>query len=448
LGEERIFSTVGIWQKKTLRSLLVPGGLLLLASAALLRGGFIPISGPAVDFSYYTICSGAVLVAWRFHSSRNLFALLSIVLANRAVEFFSSGRRGQSGPGHIALEAVAFLLPLNFIVISFLKERGFTFPAITARAALLFFESVYVAVICRPGQSAGPDFLRWRLLGGTALLGSKLPHLGLLTFAIALLLLFIQFVQRPQVLGSGLLWALGAAFLGLQAGGTGKTASAYVAVAGLILVASIIENSYVLAYHDELTGLASRRAYSEALLRLEEPYAVAVVDIDHFKAFNDNYGHDTGDQVLRLVATKLEQVSGGGQAFRVGGEEFSILFRGKRAKEAAEHLELLRSTIEASRFRVRQGEERRQSTPRAPDRRVSPRKSAPARKSHGVPVKGDLSVTVSIGVAEPNAKLRDVRGVIEAADKALYRAKRAGRNRVETALASRARPSEAGRVTA
>jgi diguanylate cyclase (GGDEF)-like protein len=439
---------VEVWQKKTLRSLLVPGGLLLLASVVLLRGGFLAISGPAVDFSYYAVFSAGVLVAWRFHSSRNLFALLSIVLANRAVEFFSSGRREAAGPGHIALAAVTFLLPLNFIVIAFLKERGLTFPAVITRSALLFFESVYVAVICRPGQSAGPDFLRWPLLGKTVLIWSKLPQLGLLTFALALLVLFIKFVQRQQILGSGLLWALGAAFLGLQAGGTGKTASAYVATAGLILVASIIENSYVLAYHDELTGLASRRAYNEALLRLEEPYAVAVVDIDHFKAFNDEYGHDTGDQVLRLVATKLEQVSGDGQAFRVGGEEFSILFRGKCGKEVAEHLELLRSTIAASRFRVRRGGERRQSVPRAPDRRVTSRKPARARKSPAAPLNGDLSVTVSIGVAEPNAKLRDVRQVIEAADKALYRAKRGGRNRVEMASASRARSSEEGRITA
>ena len=118
-------------------------------------------------------------------------------------------------------------------------------------------------------------------------------------------------------------------FISLQAGGVSPTATSYMATAGLILVGSIIENSYLLAYHDELTTLPARRAFNEALLRLEDSYAVAVVDIDHFKKFNDTYGHETGDQVLRLVAAKLATVTGGGRAYRVGGEEFSILFPGK-----------------------------------------------------------------------------------------------------------------------
>ena len=102
---------------------------------------------------------------------------------------------------------------------------------------------------------------------------------------------------------------------------------------------SIIENSYLLAYHDELTTLPSRRAFNDALLRLQDPYSIAVVDIDHFKRFNDTYGHDTGDQVLRLVAAGLSRVTGGGQAYRCGGEEFKILFPGKTTAEVVEHLE-------------------------------------------------------------------------------------------------------------
>ena len=121
----------------------------------------------------------------------------------------------------------------------------------------------------------------------------------------------------------------------------------------------MVENSYVLAYHDELTSLPARRAFNEALLGLQKPYTIGVVDIDHFKKFNDTYGHETGDQVLRMVAAKLARVSGGGQAFRVGGEEFAILFSGESLPEALPHLEILRMEIEASAFRVRGGQERR-----------------------------------------------------------------------------------------
>src|SRR5207244_6077403 len=105
------------------------------------------------------------------------------------------------------------------------------------------------------------------------------------------------------------------------------------------------------------TGLHSRRAFNDALLRLKPPYAVAAVDIDHFKSINDTYGHDIGDQVLRMVASKLARVGGGGDPFRVGGEEFTILFPGRTGKEIVDILELLRLNIESSTFRVRSGEE-------------------------------------------------------------------------------------------
>jgi GGDEF domain-containing protein len=439
---------VNISQKRTLQSLFVPGSLFLLTAVAILYGGFVAISVPAINFYYYAAFAAGILLAWRFRSSRILFALITIFLANRAVDFFSAGRTLPSGPGRIALEAIALLVPINFIVIGFMQERGLSLPDVAPRAAMLFFESVFVAVICRVGEGAGPPFLHWHIFGRTLFVWTKLPQLSLLAFVSAFTILLLQFMLQRQPLGSGLLWSLAAAFLGLQAGGTGKIASAYIATAALILLTSIIENSYVLAYHDELTHLPSRRAYNEALLRLDEPYAIAVVDIDHFKNFNDTYGHDTGDQVLRLVAAKLEQVSGGGQAFRVGGEEFSILFPGKRMKEVVEHLELLRETIEGAVFRVRGGVERRQSPPRAPDRRASARKSMSARKVITDPTSENLSVTVSIGVAEPANRLREVEEVIEAADKALYRAKRAGRNRVEAASASRVRSSAASRITA
>jgi diguanylate cyclase (GGDEF)-like protein len=268
----------------------------------------------------------------------------------------------------------------------------------------------------------------------------------LLLFAAAFAVLLIRFLLYRRAVEAGLLWSLAATFLSLQVGSVGRTSSAYVATAGLILVSSIIENSYFLAYHDELTALPARRAFNDALLRLQPPYAVAVVDIDHFKNFNDAYGHETGDQVLRMVAGRLAHVTGGGQAFRVGGEEFSILFPGKSMQEVVPHLELLRTLIEGSKFLVRGGQERRY-TPRGPDRRATDgktgarRKTARSDRTYARSTGRELSVTVSIGVAEPTAKVQEVELVIQAADKALYRAKQTGRNRVESATTLRARGS-------
>jgi diguanylate cyclase (GGDEF)-like protein len=437
-------ASLDLGSKGTLKSLFVPGGILLLAAAVVLSGGFLSISAAAVDFYYYSVFTAGIVLAWRFHSSRILFALIVLLLAHRAIEFFSAGRATPTGPGRIAFEAIAFLLPLNFIVLSLVRERGLGIPAITPRLVWLFLESVFVAVLCRPGESTSPAFLHVAFLNRSWFHWTKIPQLALLTFAAAFVVLLVRLFVYRKPLESGLLWSLVATFLGLQANAVDRIAIAYWATAALLLVASIIENTYVLAYHDELTSLPARRAFNDALLRLEAPYSIAIVDIDHFKNFNDTYGHDTGDQVLSMVASRLARVSGGGQAFRVGGEEFSILFPGKSMKEVAPHLDSLRALIEESRFRVRSMPERR-SAPRGAGRRVADKKNIPRRKINQprtVPAEASesgLSVTVSIGVAEPGAKMREAEQVIQAADKALYRAKKAGRNRVEMASESRSR---------
>ena len=366
---------MNFWTPKTFKSLVLPGALFLVAACIVFQGAFGFIPSAAVHFYFYSIFIAGMLLAWRFHSSRILFALCTVFLAQRAIEFFSSGRMTSAGPGRIALEAVAFLLPLNFIAFSVYRERGLVFPAILPRIALLFFESVFVAIVSRPGEIVGPALLHSRFLGRMA--WTPLPALALLAFLAALAVLFVRLVLYRKPTESGLLWALLATFLAFQVGAVGPAATAYMATAGLILISSIIENSYFLAYHDELTSLPARRAFNDALLRLEAPYTVAVVDIDHFKKFNDTYGHDTGDQVLRLVAGKLAGVTGGGRAYRVGGEEFSILFPGKSAKDVMPHLDLLRTVIEVATFRVRGGEERR-GTARGQKSRASESRGTPA----------------------------------------------------------------------
>ncbi len=428
--------------KGTLKSLFVPGGILLLAAVALLSGGLLPVSAAAVDFYYYAVFAAGILLAWRFHSSRILFALIILLLAHRALTFFSAGRVVAVGPGRIAFEAIAFLLPVNFVILSLVRERGLAIPAITPRVVMLFFESVLVAFFCRPGETASPVPLHAALLSRSLFYWTRIPQLAVLAFAVAFAALLVRLLLYRKPLESGLLWSLAATFLGLQANNAERIATAYWATAGLLLITSIIENSYVLAYHDELTSLPARRAFNEALLRLEAPYSIAIVDIDHFKSFNDTYGHDTGDQVLSMVAARLARVSGGGQGFRVGGEEFSILFAGKSAKEVVPDLESLRTLIEESRFRVRGTPERR-SAPRGAGRRIEDKKATTRRaRPRNFPAESPqsgLSVTVSIGVAEPGPKAREVEQVVQAADKALYRAKKAGRNRVEAASEPRSR---------
>ena len=168
-----------------------------------------------------------------------------------------------------------------------------------------------------------------------------------------------------------------------------------------------------LAMTDALTGLANRRHFGEQLAKevvraaaMAKPVALLTLDIDHFKAINDQYGHPAGDAVLRKVALLLEeQVRGSDLLARVGGEEFAVLAVEAPLGEAVQLGERLRAAVADA----------------AP---ISVGRSG-------------VKVTVSVGVAvlRPGADdtLHAPERLMSAADAALYSAKRNGRNRVEVA---------------
>ncbi len=433
---------------RTWKAWLVPGGLLLALAAALVNSSLFVQVAPSLAFYYVAVFAAGLLLAWRFNSSRILFSLLVLLLAHRAVDYFSEGQI-HTGPGRTAVALAALLIPLNFIVFASMRERGLVIAGVAPRFGLLFLESVIFAVLCRPENSPA----RPLHAGDPAI-----PLWILLSFVAATAVFVRRFFQMRKPIEPGFVWSVAAVFMWLEFAPAGKAADAYVATAALILGASLIETSYVLAYHDELTGIRGRRAFNESLLSLDQQYAIAIVDIDHFKKFNDTYGHDVGDQVLCMVAKRLSQVGGDGQAFRCGGEEFAIVFRNTSAKEAFEHLDSLRQVVEKSTFQVRGSERRseRRSDPRddlrkgeADRRKPARRKTASASPNPSPDRLSDpLSVTVSIGVAEPSTRYRQPEQVIQAADQALYRAKNKGRNRVELASTAPLRLAEGKRAKA
>lgn len=428
-----------MWNTTTLKSLAVPGGILLLGVSVLAYSGWLSLTLPALHFLYYCALFGGMLLAWRFHSSRIFFALAVLVVAEQTIALFGAGSILPGTPGWVAVQAAAVLVPLDFVLIALMQERGFTISSMAPVGLMLFVEFVIVAVLCRSSEAIPTPALHTH----RAIPPVSLPGYALLLFAAAGVFLLVRFFFIRKPLDGALLWSLSAFFLYLRFVGNGRIATMYSVTAACILAASIIENSYFLAYHDELTTLPSRRAFNDALLRLQLPYSIAVVDIDHFKRFNDTYGHETGDEVLRLVAAALGRVTGGGQAYRCGGEEFNILFPGKTTGEVLEHVEKLRAAIESSEFRMRGGD--RRFAPRGPDRRNS-RTRGGSRKGDAIRqlaqqsvAAAPLSVTISIGVATSAKDESDPERVLQAADKALYRAKANGRNRVETASSSRRR---------
>ena len=176
--------------------------------------------------------------------------------------------------------------------------------------------------------------------------------------------------------------------------------------AGLILcLINVLQESWRMAYLDELTHLSGRRALREKLQSLIGLYTLAMVDIDFFKKFNDSYGHETGDDALRMIAAKLQNVTGGGIVYRYGGEEFTIVFTNKGVSQVKEHLEKLRLNIADSPFVV--------------NRRSKQRKNK------------SVNITVSIGVADSTG-INSAEETLKNADKALYKAKKKGRNCLAT----------------
>ena len=179
-------------------------------------------------------------------------------------------------------------------------------------------------------------------------------------------------------------------------------------------LASVVEHSFRLAYIDELTEIPGRRALVEDMQDSDSVFTLAMLDVDHFKQFNDTHGHEVGDHVLRMVAARIASVGDGGTAYRYGGEEFTVVFPGKTAEQVVPELERLRSLVEGSPLVLRSAD-RPSKKPKAPKRS---KKKSPS-----------VNVTISIGAA---TRKRDEHWerVMKRADLALYKAKEEGRNRV------------------
>jgi len=212
---------------------------------------------------------------------------------------------------------------------------------------------------------------------------------------------------------------LGAAFAGwtLSLGPESLSATGFrvlCAVASLPCLASVVEHSFRLAYIDELTELPGRRALVESMDDPDSVFTLAMLDVDHFKKFNDTHGHEVGDHVLRMVAARLATVGAGGTAYRYGGEEFTVVFPGKTSDEVAPELERLRELVEKSPLVLR-GQDRPKKKPKTPSR---------SKKK-----KPSVHVTISIGAAT-RSKNEHWERVMKRADAALYKAKEEGRNRV------------------
>jgi diguanylate cyclase (GGDEF)-like protein len=399
---------------KTASTLVVPAGLLALTALA------VNLPGPPPDqlASFLRVYPWVVwvvglLLGLRLRRGRVVFALLALALADRVLASFP--RQGTpSEAARFALAATAFLLPLDLTWMALTRELGTLTPRGLMRLTVILTQPAVAALLWLSFQPRLAALLEHRFLPQALAPSVAFPHVGLFVFTCALVATTVAWIRRRTFLESGFFWAVATSLLALTT--EGQATTTYLATAGLILVASLVESTFAMAYRDGLTGLPGRRAFDEALTKLSGRYAIAMVDIDHFKEVNDRYGHDVGDQVLRMVASKIANLSGA-RAFRYGGEEFALILPAKSRSQAVHQLDVLRGEIGKSGFALRSGDR-----PKKKPKRVEPRGTGITR----------LQIKVSAGVAERGGRLLKPEEVLTAADEALYRAKRGGRNRVST----------------
>ncbi|MEX5504006.1 GGDEF domain-containing protein [Pseudomonas putida] len=363
------------------------------------------------------LLGGAYCAVYR--RQRELFMMLTVYIAyyllDTQTDFYRDHGRVREDAA-VIFHLVCLLLPALFGLYGAWQERTHLLQDMVARGAVLFaVGSVAVAL-----EQSFPEALlawladiRWPTLHGQWM---SLIQMVYPLFIGVFILLVVQYLRAPRPLHAalitglvGIFWMLPQTFI------LPFTLNIMCSQVMLMIAAAVAHEAYQMAFRDELTGLPGRRALNERMQRLGRNYVIAMTDVDHFKKFNDTHGHDVGDQVLRLVASRLSKVTGGGRAYRYGGEEFALVFAGKTAEECVPHVEAVREVIANYVMHLRDQSSRPQDDTSGRQRRAG---------SSG----GTVSVTISIGVAERQVDHRNPEAVLKSADQALYSAKGAGRN--------------------
>jgi len=394
------------------------GTLIFLGAAvlALVAGPALPpsLAGLKTLGPYALLASCVALALW-FNRGRSFVLALSLLAAYAGHSWGMA--LGEQGAGaRVLYLAGVVLVPANALAALLSTERG-----IRHRQALIWLLvlGAEVALLAwgAGAVSAGAASAWPSILDSWVLRSPPAPLVGRLAFAVALAAAIWRAWPAQAPLDVGAAGALVAFYIGANWAESPSALAAFNAAAGAILLVSLVQESYRLAFRDALTGLPNRRALEERMRALGDRYTLAMADIDHFKRFNDTHGHDIGDQVLRLVAARLAEVEGGATAYRYGGEEFTLLFPDQSLEQAMPCVKKSCESIARHKMAMR-GDDRPKSV-----------KEGSKRRGAGQAEQA-LSVTVSIGAAERTGECRAPDEVLKAADAALYRAKQSGRNRV------------------
>lgn len=308
---------------------------------------------------------------------------------------------------------ISLFLPISFLILAILKER-----AVFNKSGLFKFCFVLIMLLLSFAFASNDEFAKSMLADFfDSSFVRPVSDIAFFVFIASFLVLCLNSFFEKRLSDKILPLVLLISNLGFIFSLKPFLTPAFFALSAFILGMALIRDAYNMAYLDTLTQIPSRRALEEYFTSLNPPFSVAMVDIDFFKKFNDTYGHDVGDEVLRFIAKELQKTDGNCKAYRYGGEEFTLVFANKTAKLALPFLEECRVRINELGFNLRK--------PNRPSNKKGTKARSPSTKSKKV------SLSVSIGLSDTSST-SFVDEIIKNADKALYKAKESGRNCVKT----------------
>jgi len=365
-----------------------------------------------IPYVPYLIFTGAIIMGVFFKRHRT--TLIGLVIAIAYIALHNISVVTEFSAQHlVVLAMVNILLPLNVASLTSRRDQ----PILSVQS---FIGSGAISLQLLGCywlyQNYLPELTQWLLFTPEVLaqlLPASIPLSVLIAYIVSSIAMLGQIINKKTVFEVAFFGALLATALAFHTTMALPANAIFMLLAGILLIWGLAHNSYLIAYIDELTELPGRRAMNEEMARLRGKYAIAMLDIDHFKKFNDTYGHEVGDQVLRMVASKIGAVHGNGKPFRYGGEEFAVIFTGKDSKTSFPFLSNLRETVDSARLILRNQDRPANKPENIPPRKISWQ---------------EVHVTISIGVANTNEEFNTAEEVLKAADEALYRSKEKGRN--------------------
>lgn len=403
---------IGIFLRK-IAGLLVP--VAILAAAIFSLPSIAAVTTPWKEIIPYIPAPAimvGLLLSFQFRRGRVFLAFLLLAALYWASHYRLAGG-SQALVANNAFSLLAMVFPVNLTLIMFMRERGVLTVAGRMRLGFLAFQAAGIAWLLQSHGEGIADILNREMFHSPLPEHVGIPQPALLVLAPSLLISALRLYVQSSPVNGALVGTLACAAAVWCWPAAPDIPAVFITAASLSLILGVLQDSHDMAFRDDLTGLPSRRALNERLADMGRRYVIAMLDVDHFKGFNDAYGHDVGDQVLKMVARKIQGVRGGGKSYRYGGEEFTVVFTRRGLEEAIPFLEEVRRAVADYRLVLRDSSR--------------PDKSKVGRKLRGQGEGESVSVTISIGVAE-SGENKIPADVVKEADEALYRAKRKGRN--------------------